>query len=92
MNTQFQENQVRSIHAELKSRFATRVKEFGNDFRDVILVTANRHGEGKVGFACEFGSHQTYASGKTLVEFAKWAFGGGRLVRIDDNRFAVLAK
>lgn len=88
--TSFQDSQNSQARQEIKTRFTERVAEFGDTFRDVIFVSANKHGRGKVGFSCEFGGQQTYASGKTLVEFARKVFGAGTLKRIDDERYAVI--
>lgn len=91
MTTEFASRQLTAIHNELAQRLAKYKAQYGETFQDVILVSPNKHGVGRVGFSCTFSGRQTAAGGTTLVEFARRVFGtGGKLVRIDDGKYAVL--
>ncbi len=88
--TTYQEQVVTDIHAELAERRQQRFAEFGPGFVDVILVSPDKHGRGRLGFSCEFACYQTYRSGESLIGFAQFCFGSGKLRKIGKNRWAVL--
>lgn len=97
--TGYQDSVICDIRRETKARKDAYIAQFGSRFIDVIIESPDKHGRGKVGFACEFGGRQTYGSGETIQGFARKAFGTGMLRNIgpmehwnnEGTRYVVLA-
>jgi hypothetical protein len=88
--TNHQQAVIQDIRRERKTRMAQRRHQHGDHFVDTIYVNRDQHGEGRVGFTCEFSGKRTYCSGQTLQGFARNVFGSGVLRKIEGGHYAVM--
>lgn len=91
MQTAYADRTARSIRQETQARYDALKAQYGDRFQDVIIVS--RFPDGVIGFRCDFrNAEATTGPGYTLQSFARAVFGAGTLKRIDDCRYAVIAK
>jgi hypothetical protein len=77
------------IRRDMDHRLAAHRREYGAEFVDLIYCDPNGHGPGRMGLSCEFGGYRSSAP-MSLVSFARWVFGNGRLRRVGGGNYIVL--